>query len=176
MEVEKKLSIICEKIYNKTYRYRDRCALFFFYLVYPKRTKTYFKDYFIKEDDKIKELRSILKKLEKEKEPAVPKFKSGDSVYLLVKDHDNKPYTIYSIYINKNNKIGYTYIDEDEEVSNYIYPETLFVYRNTGRFDIDKTSFNDLVNDLQSKNESWVNWKTSFLIKPDHYLKNGLIC
>lgn len=155
MEVEKKLAVVCEKIYNKTYTNKDRAILIFFHAFYSKRTKAYFKEYFKKEDNRLAGLKATLDKLEKENQRAIPKFKSGDSVYLLVKDHDNRPYTIYGIHINQNNKIGYTYLNEDKEESNYIYPETLFVYRNMGRLDIDKTSFEDLLNDLKSKDESW---------------------
>lgn len=155
MEVEKKLLVICEKIYNETYTKKDKAILFFFNTFYPKRTDVFMKDYLEKDAERISGLKETLKKLEKANQPAIPKFKSGDAVYLFVKDHENRPYTIYGIHIHKDNKIGYTYIDEDKEVSNYIYPEALFVYRNTGRLDVDKTSFEDLLNDLKSKDESW---------------------
>lgn len=155
MEVEKKLSVICERMYNKTHTKKDKAVLFLFNTFYAKRTDAYLKEYFNKEDVRIAGLKATLEKLEKQNKPAIPKFKSGDSVYLLVKDHDNRPYTIYGIHIHQNNKIGYTYIDEDKEVSNYIYPESLFVYRNTGRLEVDNTSFEDLLNDLKSKDESW---------------------
>jgi hypothetical protein len=155
MEVEKKLSVICEKMYNETHTKKDKAILFFFNTFYAKRTEAYLKEYLDKEDVRLAGLKATLDKLEKQNKPAIPKFKSGDSVYLLVKDHDNRPYTIYSIHINQNNKIGYTYIDEEKVVSNYIYPEALFVYRNTGRLDVDKTSFEDLLNDLKAKDESW---------------------
>jgi len=155
MEVEKKLSVICERMYNKTHTKKDKAVLFFFNTFYAKRTDAYLKEYFNKEDVRIAGLKATLEKLEKQNKPAIPKFKSGDSVYLLVKDHDNRPYTIYGIHIHQNNKIGYTYIDEDKAVSNYIYPESLFVYRNTGRLEVDNTSFEDLLNDLKSKDESW---------------------
>lgn len=155
MEVEKKLSVICERMYNKTHTKKDKAVLFFFNTFYAKRTDAYLKEYFNKEDVRIAELKATLEKLEKQNKPAIPKFKSGDSVYLLVKDHDNRPYTIYGIHIHQNNKIGYTYLNEEKEASNYIYPESLFVYRNTGRLEVDKTSFEDLLNDLKSKDESW---------------------
>lgn len=74
---------------------------------------------------------------------------------MLVKDHDNRAYKIHSIHVHQNKKIGYTYLDEDNEESNYIYPEALFVRRNTGRLEVDNTSFEALISDLNAKDESW---------------------
>lgn len=155
MEVEKKLSIICEKMYKETHTKKDKALLVFFHAFYAKRTKAYLKEYFNKEDARLVGIKEKLKQLEKENQPAIPKFKSGDAVYLFVKDHENRPYTIHGIHIHQNNIIGYTYRNEDKEESNYIYPEALFVRRNTGRLDIDNTSFDDFMNNLKKSNETW---------------------
>lgn len=155
MEVEKKLSVICERMYNETHTKKDKALLLFFNMFYAKRTDAYLKEYFEKEAIRIDGLRATLKQLEKDNQPAIPKFKSGDPVYLFVKDHDNRPYTIYSIHVHKDNKIGYTYINEDQEKSNHIYPEALFVHRNIGRLDVNGTSFDEFINDLKKRDESW---------------------
>jgi hypothetical protein len=155
MEVEKKLAVICERMYNGTHTKKDKSVLFFFNTFYAKRTAAYLEEYLNKEDDRLAGLRATLEKLEKENKPAIPKFKSGDEVYLILKEHDNKPYIINSIHVHRDKIIGYTFLNEDKVPSGHIYPEALFVYRNIGRLDSDNTSYEKFISDLKTKYEAW---------------------
>ena len=153
MEVEKRLFEIYEKVKEKTHTKKDQFMLVFLETFYHKRAEAYLKTYMNR--DLKNRLDKGLKKIEDDYQKSLPKYKSGDPVYLLVKDHDNRAYKIHSIHVHQNKKIGYTYLDEDNEESNYIYPEALFVRRNTGRLEVDNTSFEALISDLNAKDESW---------------------
>lgn len=101
MEVEKRLFAIYEKVKEKTHTKRDQLMLVFLNTFYHKRTEAYFNAYMA---HGLKNRRRISKSL--------PKLKSGDPVYLLVKDHDTR---VYCIHLHKNKKIGYTYVNENKK-------------------------------------------------------------
>lgn len=153
MEVEKRLSIIYSKIQENTHTKKDQLMLAFLDMFYHKRTEAYFKEY---TDQDLKDrINAGLRKMEEDRKMPIPKFKSGDEVYLILKEHDDKPYVINSIHMHRDKLIGYTFLNENKVPSGHIYPEALFVHRNIGRLDSDNTSYEKFISDLKSKYESW---------------------
>lgn len=153
MKVEKHLSIIYSKVKEKRYTKKDQLMLFFLYTFYHKRSEAYLR---IHLNGNVKNrMKDILHQLERHNQQVPPKFKNGDAVYLFVEDHEHRQYTIHSVHLLPDKKIGYTYMNEYKEESNYIYPESAFVRRNIGRLEVDDTSFSQFMMDLKAKDKSW---------------------
>lgn len=152
MKVEKHLSIIYANVKDKKYTRKDQLILFFLYTFYHKRSEAYLKRHL--NGTVSNKMKDVLKQIERHNQQVTPKFKSGDAVFLFVKDHENRLYTIHTVHLLPDKKIGYTYMNEYKEESNYIYQESLFVRRNIGRLECDNTSFSKFMTDLM-KDESW---------------------
>lgn len=153
MDVERHLTKIYKKISAGNYNRKDRAYLAFFELFFSKRSAAHLENYL--EQDLQSRIDDELKKIADKNKTPIPKFRSGSEVYLILEEHDNKPYVINSIHIHRDKKIGYTFLDEERKASNYIYPEALFVHRNTDRLDTDNTSFESFMNNLESQYKSW---------------------